>query len=60
MHSFHVMKNMGDPKLIVEYVNQLEEELKEAKKEILSLESRINEKTAEIQYLQSVTRNGGY
>ena len=67
VYSFHVMKNMGDPKLIIEYVNQLEEdakslrnEIEEAKSYISSLKSIVNEKTSEIQYLQSVVRNGGY
>jgi peptidoglycan hydrolase CwlO-like protein len=60
MYSLQVMKNMGDPKLIVQYVSELEEEIERTKKEIVYLKSKIDEKSAEIQYLQSVTRNGGY
>jgi peptidoglycan hydrolase CwlO-like protein len=54
------MKNMGDPKLIIQYVSELEEEIERTKKEIVYLKSKIDAKSAEIQYLQSVTRNGGY
>jgi len=60
VYSLQVMKNMGDPKLIIQYVSELEEEIERTKKEIVYLKSKIDAKSAEIQYLQSVTRNGGY
>jgi hypothetical protein len=67
VHSFQVIKHMGDPKLIIEYVNRLEDETKSLRKEVEEMKSNISllnstidAKTSEIQCLQSVVRNGGY
>lgn len=51
------LKFLGDPSQIVEYMNGLEEEIKRLKKEIDSLKVSMDNKTAEVQYLEAVNRS---
>lgn len=51
------MKLLGDPNKIVEYTNGLEEEIGRLKKEIDSLRISLDNKTAEIQYLEAMNRS---
>ena len=51
------LKLLGDPSQIVEYMNGLEEEIKRIKKEIDSLKVSMDNKTAEVQYLEAVNRS---
>jgi len=51
------MKLLGDPNKIVEYTNGLEEEISRLKKEIDSLRISLDNKTAEIQYLEAINRS---
>jgi SMC interacting uncharacterized protein involved in chromosome segregation len=50
------LKFLGDPNKIVQYMNGLEEEVERLKKEIDSLKVSMDNKTAEIQYLEAVNR----
>jgi len=50
------LKFLGDPNKIVEYMNGLEEEIERLKKEVESLRTSMDNKTAEIQYLEAVNR----
>jgi SMC interacting uncharacterized protein involved in chromosome segregation len=51
------IKLLGDPNKIVEYTNGLEEEIGRLKKEIDSLRISLDNKTAEIQYLEAMNRS---
>ena len=51
------LKFLGDPSQIVEYMNGLEEEVERLKKQIDSLRTSMDNKTAEIQYLEAVNRS---
>lgn len=55
-HSKKILNHLGDPEAIVAYVDGLESEIALLKQEIASLKVQLENKTADVQYWESVNR----
>jgi hypothetical protein len=57
-YSAKKLKEIGDPNSIVAYVEQLETEIVSLHQEIRTLKIQMENKSADVQYWESVNRSG--